>query len=217
MTARALDAAVASALNRLGGEERPAAEGEREALAAYLAILAERNAAMNLVSAAAAAPEALAEHLFDSLYGLSFLPRRGAARRLLDVGSGGGFPAVPLLVVRRDLEGTLVESVGKKAAFLEEAARRLALTVSVAAARFPDSFDMSEAPPFDVLTTRAVASAGRVVRAARPRLAPEGRALLWTTSPLVAAAVRESRARAHEFHPVPGTERRGILVLRRFT
>ena len=216
MTAAGIDDAVASALRRLPETERKRAEGERDALAAYLAFLRERNAAMNLVSAKAAEPGALAEHLFDSLFGLGLLPE-GPRRTLLDVGSGGGFPAIPLLLVRRDVRGTLVESAGKKAAFLEEAARRLALTVRVSAARFPDSFEMKGDLPFDVLTTRAVASAGRVVRAARRFLAPSARALLFTTSPLVSDAVRESRAKAHAFHPVPGTERRGVLALERFT
>ena len=76
---------------------------------------------------------------------------------------------------------------------------------------------MTTSGPFDVLTTRAVGSAGRLVRAARPVLAPGARALLWTTEPLVKDAVKESRARAFAFHRDPASERRGILVLERFT
>ncbi len=213
-----LHAAVARAVAALPAGAREAAAGERVALEAYLAFLLERNADVNLVSARAADPEALASsHLFDALFGLPLLPPPGVARRLLDLGSGGGFPALPLLLVRRDLEGTLVESVGKKCMFLREAGQRLSLTLGVVNARFPDSFPMSTTGPFDVLTTRAVGSAGRLVRAARRVLAPSARALLWTTEPLVEEAVRDSRAKAFSFHRDPASERRGILVLERFT
>jgi 16S rRNA (guanine(527)-N(7))-methyltransferase RsmG len=213
-----LRAAVARAVAALPEGVREAAEGQRGALEAYLAFLLARNADVNLVSSRAADPEALASsHLFDALFGVSFLPAPGAVRRLLDLGSGGGFPAIPLLLVRRDLEGTLVESVGKKCTFLREAAERLSLTLDVVNARFPASYPMAKSGPFDVLTTRAVGSAGRLVRAARPVLAPGARALLWTTEPLVRDAVRESRAKASAFHHDPASERRGVLVLECFT
>jgi 16S rRNA (guanine527-N7)-methyltransferase len=213
----ALEAAVARSLAGLPAEACSAAEEAGEELVSFLRLLLERNAAMNLVSARVAAPEPLAAHLADALFGLSFLPPSdGAKRRLLDVGSGGGFPAIPLLLVRRDLEGTLVDSVRKKCVFLADAASRLALTLDVVNARFPDSFSMATRP-FDVLTTRAVSSAGRLVRAARPLLAPGARALLWTTRPLVREAVRDSRANASAFHLAPGAESRGVLVLERFT
>ena len=213
-----LRAATGRAVAALPAGAREAAQGELAALEAYVAFLLERNADVNLVSARAANPEALASsHLFDALFGLPFLPPPGAASRLLDFGSGGGFPALPLLLVRRDIEGTLVDSVGKKCRFLSEAAERLALTVRVVNARFPDSFPMTTRGPFDVLTTRAVGSAGRLVRAARALLAPSARALLWTTEPLVRDAVRESGAKASAFHRDPASDRRGVLVLERFT
>lgn len=219
MNGTPLEAAVARAVAALPPASREAAEGARPALESYLAFLLERNAEVNLVSARSADPETLGgAHLFDALLGLPFLPPpRNPAIRLLDLGSGGGFPAVPLLLVRRDLEGTLVDSVGKKCRFLAEATRRLALTVRVVNARFPASFPMATTGPFDVLSTRAVGSAGKLVSAARSILAPGARALLWTTEPLAKEAVRDSGAKKSSFHPVPGTERRGLLVLERFT
>jgi 16S rRNA (guanine527-N7)-methyltransferase len=218
VSAAALAAAVDRAVATLPERVRPAAEAARSGLAGFLAFLLERNAAMNLISARAAEPEALAGHLADALAGLPFLPPpRLAPIRLLDLGSGGGFPALPLLLVRRDLAGTLVESTGKKCDFLAAAAERLALTAAVVNARFPDSFPMAKSGLFDVLTTRAVGSAGKLVRAARPILAPGARALLWTTGPLVEDAVRASGAKGAAFHRDPDSERRGILALERFT
>lgn len=188
-------------------------------LGTFLSFLLGKNEAMNLVSARSAAPGVLAgTHLFDSLLGLSLLPRpQGRPVRLLDLGSGGGFPAIPLLIVRPDLDGTLVESSRKKAEYLREAVSRLALTARVVNARFPDSFPMSGRPRYDVLTTRAVASAGRLVRAARPLLSPGAKALLWTSEPLAAEAARASGAAQSAFHRAPGAERRGILSLECFT
>jgi 16S rRNA (guanine527-N7)-methyltransferase len=188
-------------------------------LASFLTFLLEKNAAMNLVSARSADPGLLVgTHLFDALLGLALLPHpRGRPIRLLDLGSGGGFPAIPLLLVRRDLDGTLVESSGKKAAYLREALSRLALTARVVNARFPDSFPMGRNPHYDVLTTRAVAAAGRLVRAARPLFDPGAKALLWTSEPLAAEAVRTSGATRFFFRRAPDAERRGILSLECFT
>ena len=204
---------------RVPPEERARVESATDRLAAFLSILLGRNTEMNLVSARSAEPAVLVDrHLFDSLLGLALLPTpHGRAFHLLDIGAGGGFPAIPLLIARPDLAGTLVESSRKKAAFLHEALSRLALTARVVDARFPDSFPLDGAPRYDVLTTRAVGSAGQLVRAARSVLAPGARALLWTTRPLADAALRASRARKHAFHPAPGADTRGILLLECFT
>jgi 16S rRNA (guanine527-N7)-methyltransferase len=204
---------------RVPEQERGHVEAAADRLAAFLAILLEKNTGMNLVSARSADPRVLVEtHLFDALLGVALLPGPGEGRvRLLDLGSGGGFPAIPLLVVRPDLEGTLVESSRKKAAYLDEALGRLALTARAVNARFPDSFPMDGAAPYDVLTTRAVGSAGKLVRSARPFLAPGARALLWTTRPLANEAARASGAKEHTFFPAPGAARSGVLSLECFT
>jgi len=200
-------------------EERARVAAAAGGLATFLSLLLEKNAAMNLVSARSAAPDVLVGmHLFDSLLGLPFLPRPGGRHaRLLDLGSGGGFPAIPLLLVRPDLEGTLVESSGKKATYLSGLLDRLALTARVVNARFPDSFLMAGTARYDVLTTRAVGAAGKLVRAARPLLSPGARALLWTTESLAAEAARSSRAGRSSFHLAKAAERRGILLLECFT
>lgn len=214
-----LDDLVRALVARVPGEERARVEAASDRLAAFLSILLEKNAEMNLVSARSADPGVLVEtHLFDALLGLALLPRpRESAVRILDLGSGGGFPAIPLLIVRPDLVGTLVESSRKKVAYLDEALDRLALTARAVNARFPDSFPMDGVRRYDVLTTRAVGSAGKLVRSARPFLAPGARALLWTTRPLADDAAQASRAKKHAFYPAPGAALRGILSLECFT
>ncbi|MDL2716992.1 MAG: class I SAM-dependent methyltransferase, partial [Acidobacteriota bacterium] len=147
-----LDDRVRALAASFPGEERALVVAAADRLAGFLAILLERNAEMNLVSARSAAPEVLVEtHLFDALLGLALLPKpRENAMRVLDLGSGGGFPAIPLLIARPDLAGTLVESSRKKAAYLDDVLDRLALTARAVNARFPDSFPMDGAQRYDV-------------------------------------------------------------------
>jgi 16S rRNA (guanine527-N7)-methyltransferase len=200
-----------------GGPDPGAAEG----LAAFLGLLLRANEEINLVSRREAVPETLVErHLRDSLEALSFLPGPSARPlRLLDVGSGGGFPAIPILLCRRDVEGVLVESTGKKARFLEGAIRALGLTARVVNARFPDPALelMRKAPHCDLLTTRAVAGAGEIVRAARPALVPGALALLWTTEPLLPEIRRALPGAAVVFRKSPGADRRGLARVECFT
>jgi 16S rRNA (guanine527-N7)-methyltransferase len=190
-------------------------------LAAFLELLLRANEEINLVSRREAVPETLVErHLRDSLEAVPLLPGPfPRPLRLLDVGSGGGFPAIPILLCRRDLEGVLVESVGKKARFLEAVIRALGLTARVVNARFPDPALelMRKAPPCDLLTSRAVAGAGEIVRAARPALTPGALALLWTTEPLVPDIRRALPGAEVVFRKSPGADRRGLARVECFT
>ena len=190
-------------------------------LASFLEILLRANAGMNLVSRKEAIPDVLvARHLLDALEVLPLVPPSGARRlRVLDIGSGGGFPAIPLLLARRDLDGVLVESIGKKARFLEEVVGALGLTARVVNARFPGPALelMRTAPPCNLLTSRAVAGAGELVRAARPALAGGAVALLWTTEPLLEDVRRALPGAVVVFRKSPGADRRGIARVECFT
>lgn len=195
--------------------------GAAPGFASFLDLLLGANVGVNLVSRKEAVPEVLVKrHLLDALEALPLLPAAGARRtRLLDIGSGGGFPAIPLLLARPDLEGVLVESVGKKARFLAEAIGALGLTARVVNARFPGPALelMKEASPCDLLTSRAVAGAGELVRAARPVLARGAVALLWTTEPLLEDLRRSLPRAGLVFRKSPGADRRGIARVECFT
>lgn len=209
---------VRQALAEAGrSEAATAADG----LAGYLELLLRANEGMNLVSRREAEPEALVRrHLLEALEALPLLPPPGERTlRLLDVGSGGGFPAIPILLVRRDLEGTLVESIGKKARFLEETLSALGLAGRVVNERFPApalSRLLGEAR-FDVLTSRAVADAGRIAAEARPVLARGAMALLWTSEPLLEDLRKALRGASIEFRKSPGADWRGLARVERFT
>jgi 16S rRNA (guanine(527)-N(7))-methyltransferase RsmG len=127
-------------------------DGQREALGAFLARLLAVNESMNLT--AVREPDAAWEkHVLDALSIARLLPQ-GA--RVVDVGSGCGVPGIPLAIARPDLEVTLVESIQKKAAFLEAVARAGGLTrVHVRAGRAEALPELRGA--FDVVVARAVA------------------------------------------------------------
>jgi 16S rRNA (guanine527-N7)-methyltransferase len=96
---------------------------------------------------------------------------------LLDFGSGGGFPGLPIQLLLPELRVTLAESQGKKASFLREAVRTLGLSTEVWAGRVED---MAAARVFDAVTLRAVDHMAAALVAARTRVAPGG--LLVTLS-----------------------------------
>ncbi len=110
----------------------------------------------------------VSHHLLDSL-ALALYLKHG---RILDVGSGGGFPGMPLALVRPRLQFTLIDSSQKKTAFLRQAAAELVLeNVSVICERV-ESWRSSE--PFDWIVSRAFAELSGLIRAASHLLAPGG-------------------------------------------
>jgi len=83
------------------------------------------NAKMNL-SALEAGPAFIIKHFIDSLQALPLIPQE--AKTLLDLGTGGGFPGIPLKIARNDLSLTLLDSSRKKTSFLRQVVLRLGLS-----------------------------------------------------------------------------------------
>jgi len=112
--------------------------------------------------------------------------RSSQLTRVLDLGSGAGFPALPLKIWAPHIHLTLIESNHKKAAFLREVARALTLTdVDVFAERAETLSARPEFPKADVVTFRAVENFDRTLPLAATFLAPHARlALLITTAQL---------------------------------
>ena len=114
------------------------------------------------------------KHLVDSL---TLLPLLKGATRLLDLGSGAGFPALPLKLVCPALEVVSVDAVGKKIAFQRHVARTLRLTGFSAVHGRAEDLPGSPlcAAGFDVVTARALGSLPLLARLAAPCLVPGGR------------------------------------------
>ena len=119
-------------------------------------------------------PEAIEQrHIDESLAVLHVLEAAGrlpSGARLIDVGSGGGLPGIPLAIARPDLSVTLLEATGKKAAFLNQAARDLNLhNTRVLTARAEEAAHLpAEREAYDVATARAVAPLATLVELALP-------------------------------------------------
>lgn len=167
--------------------------------------------------------EFVEKHVFDSLCGLSAAPARGSAR-VVDVGSGGGFPGLALAIARPAWSLVLVETLHKKASFLERAARELTLAhVTVLAERAEDAARRPEnRDAFDLATVRAVASAAVTLELVLPFVEVGGRALLYrgpdeaaadeTAARAAAAVLGGGDVRVTSYALPSGAERRLIAV-----
>ena len=147
-------------------------------LAKYFEILMRWNQTVHLTSVQDEGA-ILDRHFLESLEALKFLQEKPGV--LVDVGTGNGFPALPLLIARPNLEGRLLEPATRKRAFLKEVVRETGLAGRVQA--LPDRVDRPEdlagLGPFDVLTMRAVAGVETVLAGAAAGLVPGGLALLF--------------------------------------
>lgn len=152
-----------------------------ERLSAYIGLLAKWNKTINLTSLELDPPgdEALDRLLIEPLLAEQVVAE--GARLAVDVGSGGGSPAIPLKLARPSLRMVLVESKVRKCAFLREAAREFELAgLEVANARFEDAArrqDLQAAA--DVVTLRAVRVDSDVLAAVEAIVRPGGQVLLF--------------------------------------
>lgn len=125
------------------------------ALVTFCETLLKWNATYNLTTITDAS-SVLTLHVADSL---TLVPKvkefAPAAKRVLDVGSGGGLPVVPLAVMRPDLSVSAVDTVKKKAVFLRQAGVMCRLRNFTV---YNDRVEKLSLPPFDVITSRAFAS-----------------------------------------------------------
>ena len=195
--------------------------GQLDALDCHIRLLLAWTQAINLT--AIRQPEAVArDHLLDSLSAVAILRQRPVGR-LLDLGSGGGLPGIPLAIALPATSVLLVESVAKKAAFLRTAVRAAALDdrVGVAAERAetlatPDR----EREQFDAVTVRAVAALPDLIELAFPLLRAGGRLVAWKREPMaeeLIAGRNAARAIGGEVEVVavttPGLEGRCLVVV----
>lgn len=158
--------------------------------------------------------EAARLHYAESLFGGRFV---GEAHTILDIGSGAGFPAIPLAVLRPDLEVTALESNLKKSVFLKEAKDALGLSnLEVACARF-EEFDWSG---YDLLTSRALEGGSELWASILAKLGGRQRLMLYLTADVLASlnerlrSVLNVTAPSVDTHPIAHSESRLIAIFR---
>lgn len=198
-------------LDALGISLDVAAQGK---LLAYLALLAKWNKVYAL-TALRDQDKAVSHHLLDSLAILPFVDAL-APTNLLDVGSGGGQPGIPLAIARPDLAVTLLDSNSKKVAFLKQAAMELPLPGLSAQCLRVESWQPEQ--KFAAITSRAFAEVADFVSLTRHLLVAGGR---WLAMKGIYPHEELARLPAgivvEAVHPlaVPGVEgARHLVVLR---
>ena len=123
----------------------------------YLDLLLERNTVMNL-TAITDPEEAVIKHFVDSLTLLKALEIKKNAK-VIDVGTGAGFPGIPLKIMRPDIELTLLDSLNKRLVFLREVCDAIGIEAETIHKRAEEAGkDTKLRESFDVATARAVAN-----------------------------------------------------------
>ncbi len=118
------------------------------------------------------------KHFADSIIVLKYL---NAARRVLDLGSGGGFPGLPLKIMRPEINLVLVDGVGKKVNFIKHVIRSLGLLQVRALHMRAEEMAVQRCwqGEFDHVVCRAVGTVEQVAALALPLMAPQGRLWIW--------------------------------------
>jgi 16S rRNA (guanine527-N7)-methyltransferase len=160
----------------------PPPDGLYPQLSSYLDLLLKWNARTNL-TAIRDPDEIVRRHFGESLFaGVHLAQKLAPDATLLDLGSGAGFPGLPIQLLLPNLRVTLAESQNKKATFLREAIRTLQLPTQIHAARAE-----TLTTQFDAITLRAVDNMPAALAAAHPLLAPNGWLAILTADPDTAA------------------------------
>ena len=129
-------------------------EKEKEKLITFKETLLTWNNKFNLTSIKED-EEIIIKHFYDSIKGEKYFIKNS---NCVEVGSGGGFPSIPLMIKRQDLKFTLIESVNKKCIFLNEVIKNLNLNAVVLNKRAEDvSKNSIYREKYDIVTARAVA------------------------------------------------------------
>jgi 16S rRNA (guanine527-N7)-methyltransferase len=176
---------------------------------AYCELLLHWNARFNLTSVRNE-DGILRRHFLESIICARAIPAR--IHTLLDLGSGAGFPGIPIALCRPEIAVTLAESTGKKATFLREALRVLDLKAKVHAGRAE-----TLAVLFDAVALRAVDSMESAVSTA-VGLAKVGGILLILTTEGSAESLKTAAGEAMDWPQVlaiPGSESRILLIGKR--
>jgi 16S rRNA (guanine527-N7)-methyltransferase len=149
-----------------------------EQFCAYLELLQRWNQRLNLTAIREPA-EIIQRHFVECVFAAQHLPRDIVS--LLDFGSGGGFPGIPIAICRREIQVALAEAQGKKASFLREAFRVIGISGEVYDGRVER---MPKERQFDAVSMRAVEKMERAIPVAAERT--RRYLILFTTEQLTA-------------------------------
>jgi len=175
---------------------------------AYMSLLLKWNRSVSLTSITDPA-EILARHFGESMFVSKWMPVENC--RLVDIGTGAGFPGLALKIAVPTMNLTLIESNKKKCAFLSEVVRRLDLTdVEIRPERFEQI--RPETVSANIITSRAVGEFKQLLRWSTQALVSRGHLFLWVGSE---DSTRIARTPGWTWQPavhIPDSQRRFILT-----
>ncbi|HXU35966.1 MAG TPA: 16S rRNA (guanine(527)-N(7))-methyltransferase RsmG [Blastocatellia bacterium] len=193
---------LAIAINAL--ELDPLTDKQIGQLVRHYALLRRWNKRVNLTRIIEPG-EAAKLHYAESLFGAKFI---AGARTALDIGTGAGFPAIPLAVARPEVQVTALEANQKKSLFLKEAKDELELdNVEIATERL-EAFDWEG---YDLLTSRALDRAEEILPTIIEKMRSDQRLMLYCARDLVAKLGRRSGWKI-ETHSIPDSDARLIAI-----
>jgi 16S rRNA (guanine527-N7)-methyltransferase len=178
----------------------------------YLEQLQVWNQSINLTSITSA-KEIVVKHFVDSLAALTAEPIKQGSN-LLDIGTGAGFPGIPLKIARQDLQITLIEPVQKKVSFLYSVVGLLHLENADVFCGTLDQF-MAKSDPdrlFDYVTTRALRH-DVILQEGSRLLTAQGRAIIYSSHPINQFKKGWSLVAEHGFDLPLGFGHRVISIL----
>ena len=187
-----------------------------EKLDRYFELLVRWNQKVNLTGfdLSAPTPAAIDRMFLEPVAASRFVPAN--SRAFLDVGSGGGSPAIPLALALGGIRCVMVESRTRKSVFLVEAARTLQLDAQVLTMRYQDvARDPAHHGQYDAVSVRAVRMDQPELTALSNVLSPAGLALLFRNDKDSAAYVESDGMAVEGLHSLPGEGNSQLLVLRK--
>jgi 16S rRNA (guanine527-N7)-methyltransferase len=187
-----------------------------EKLETYYQLLAKWNAKINLSAyrlTATGEDDAIDRLLIEPIVAARYVPER--ARTLLDAGSGGGSPAIPLALAAPQLHVRMVEVKTRKTVFLREAVRTLAMNADVETSRFEELLARPELhEALDLVSIRAVRVETKTLNTLQAFLRPGGMLMLFrgSTSSMLEPA---PRLQAVGIYPLVESLRSQLVILRK--
>jgi 16S rRNA (guanine527-N7)-methyltransferase len=144
--------------------------GQAETMFDYWRMLAEANRDINL-TAITDEDEAAVKHFYDSIFCEDYIPQNA---KVIDIGTGAGFPGIPLKIARPDIQITLLDSVAKKMNFVESAAAKAGVRAEIICGRAEEIALGPLRDSFDVCVSRAVASLRMLLELCLPFVRKDG-------------------------------------------
>ena len=210
-----MQARIASGLTALG---LTPPDGAAARLAEYGRLLLEQNQVMNLT--AITEPDQVADlHFLDSAALLTLTDFKG--KSVVDVGTGAGFPGMPLKILEPTIRMTLLDSLGKRITFLQEVCDNLKLTDVACVHARAEEFAAEHRETFDLAVSRAVAALPVLCELCLPLVKPGGKFLAMKSvesdAELAAAqhaiAILGGAVEAVRDYAIPGTDVRHRLIV----